>query len=333
MSIRVFPDHIAAHNTYIRLQQATDEFLRACGYTKFEVPTLSSTLIPESYLEVFGTQFRYGDSRTDLFLVPSPELYLKRLIAAGAGSCYSLMHCFRNAEPHTSRHSPEFMMLELYKVNADYFDVAKDVFTLFRKLAETARGSSTFTYRGQTISLDNWEQLTVSEAFSRYASMNDILDEESFMNQAKRKGYVVDGFSYADVWSQIYVQEVEPHLGTNGKLTILYEYPRQLAATAEYDAERNVAYRLEMYLAGVELGNCGNASTQDMDFKELHKRFEAEQAVRTRQQMVHHTPDYEFIEILKAMPKTAGIAVGFERLAMILADVESLQDIHVVSYD
>ena len=326
MSITTSISHLENHKKYVQILRHIDDFLAEKHYTKVELPAMSPALIPESYLSVFATEFRYEQEKQPLYLIPSSELYLKRLLAEGSGSCYTLMKNFRNSEPHTSRHLPEFMMLEMYKVDAAYFDIADDTMALLRYISQKLYGSSAITWQGAHISLADYEKITVAEAFQKYADISEVFIEEDFMKQASAKGYTTEGFSYVDVWSQVYTQDVEPHLGMNGKPTIIYDYPRELAAVVEFDPKKNVANRLEIYINGIELGNCGTEVSDNTDFNELENRLKNEAT------KVDYAPDTEFIDILKKMPKTAGIAIGVDRLAMILLDVESVQDLQVITY-
>lgn len=326
MAIKTSLSHLETHKKYVQVLRFIDDFLASQKYTKFELPSMSPVLIPESYLNIFRTEFQYEQELEKLYLIPSSELYLKRLLAAGSGSCYTLMKNFRNSEPHTSRHLPEFMMLEMYKVDATYFDIADDTMALLRYLADKLYGKDEITWQGNTISLKEYEKITVAEAFEKYAGISDIFNEVEFMKQAAGKGYTVDGFSYTDVWSQIYTQDVEPNMGMNGKPTIIYDYPKELAAVVEYDPEKKVASRLEMYISGIELGNCGTEVSDKTDFNELEDRLTKEAT------KVDYTPDTEFKDVLKKMPHTAGIAIGVDRLAMILLDVESVQDLQLITY-
>jgi elongation factor P--beta-lysine ligase len=326
MAIKTTISHLETHKKYVKILRFIDDFLASQEYSKLELPSMTPALIPESYLNIFRTEFQYEQKREKLYLIPSSELYLKRLLAEGCGSCYTLMKNFRNSEPHTSRHLPEFMMLEMYKVDATYFDIAEDTMALLRYLADKLYASDSITWQGNTISLNEYEKITVAEAFEKYAGITDIFNEQEFLKQAAGKGYVTDGFSYTDVWSQIYTQDVEPHLGMNGMPTVIYDYPKELAAVVEYNPEKKVASRLEIYINGIELGNCGTEVSEKTDFSELEERLTNEAT------KVDYTPDTEFKAILKKLPHTAGIAIGVDRLAMILLDVESVQDLQLITY-
>lgn len=300
------------------------------GYTQVDVPVLSPSLIPESYLEVFETEFYFSNKKEKLYLTPSPELFLKRLIAKGIGNCYAMTKSFRNSEPFSSRHASEFTLLEFYKVKADYMDIAKDTLEMMRSIAQTLYGKNEITYQNKKVSFAKWEKITVTEAFDQYAGISNVLDEERFLHDAKQKGYVVDGFSYVDLWSQIYTQDVEPYLGVNGFPTIIYEYPPQLAATAQLDTKKGVVERLEFYIEGIELGNCGNASTKTTNRKDEEKRMDTEIELRKKMGKISYKADKEFVDVLLHMPACAGIAIGLERLGMVFTNVNTIRDLKLV---
>lgn len=331
MKIQTRPDNLPAHRMYQKILGTIQSTMDDMGYDHIDVPVLSPQLIPESYLEIFKTQFAYMDHSQDLYLTPSPELFLKRLIALGLGSCYALTKTFRNGEPASPKHSPEFTLLEFYKVNAGYIELAEDVLKLFRSIANALHGNDHITYNGTRIQLDSWEKITVSQAFEKYADIQNVLDEEVLMTRAAEKGYNVEGFGYVDIWSQIYAHEIEPYLGKNGRPALIYEYPRALAATAQYDPKRKVAQRLEVYIEGVELGNCGNASTSKTNKSDEEKKLIHEQTMRKNLGLTEHKPDMEFADTLTKMPPTAGIAIGVERLGMIFTDSQSIHDLQVIS--
>jgi elongation factor P--beta-lysine ligase len=322
--------HLSKHRHFIEIKKIISEFLTKQGYTEVDVPVLSPVLIPESYLEIFKTNFIYEKNKQEYYLTPSPEIFLKRLITEGSGNIFTITKSFRNGEPATSRHFPEFTMLELYKVNADYFDLAEDVLKMFQAISLKLYGKTTITYQNRAIDLNRWEYITVSEAFKNYAKINNIFDHKSFFNQAGEKGYVTKGFSYTDVWSQIYTQEIEPHLGINGKPTLIYEYPIELAALAEIDKDKKVAKRFECYIEGVELGNCCN-ETSGKSITTERKRFKYDLQERERKGLLSHEPDNDFLDTVARLPKCAGIAIGLNRLAMIFTNSKKIDELQIIS--
>lgn len=330
MKIETKVENLKNHELFLKFKRLVDDFLQKEGFLKIEVPLLSPVLVPESYLEVFETENKFFDDGQKMYLTPSPELFAKVLMADGLGSCYSIDKSFRNCEPHDVRHSHEFSMLEIYKINADYFELANDVLNMFRYIAKNLLGKEELNFNGKTISLSDYEKITVADAFLKYAEIDNIFDHEEFFKQAADKGYRIDGMSYVDLWSQIYGLAVEPNLGKNGKITMIYEYPRELAATAQYNEEKKVSDRFEIYIEGIELGNAGNASTDKTNISEYKRTFENEMNERKINGKINYPPAYEFIDAIKKMPRCAGIGMGVDRIAMIFANCQNIYDLRLI---
>ncbi len=324
MKINVNLNNIEFHKKYIYSKRLVEEFLKKHSYTQIELPVLSPVLIPESYLEIFKTKFKFLNKESALFLTPSPELFLKRLIVNGIGSCFYLGKSFRNSEIPSRLHSFEFNMLEYYKVGADYLELADELLKLLRFLAEKLG-------KPKNISFDRWEKITVTDAFKRYANFTEkeLYEKKLFLAKARNKGYKTEGFSYEDVWSQIYNMEIEPHLGVNGYPTIIYDYPKEFAALAKLNNDGITAQRFEFYINTIELGDC---YTELDDWKEQKIRFDKEEKRRKETGKIYHPMDSEFIDYLKkGLPKCAGIAVGFDRLVMVLLGVKKIRDLQVIN--
>jgi len=325
MKIKVNFSNLKNHQNFIFIIRLIEEFLQKKGYLKIDLPVLSPTLIPESYLEVFETDFRYFDKREKLYLTPSPELFLKRLLVEGIGSCYYLGKSFRNSDPPSSLHSFEFTMLEFYKVKANYMDIADELLEILRYLNEKVK--SDFALK---INLNKWEKISVIKAFEKYAGIfeKELFDHQLFLQKARKKGYQVEKFSYEDVWSQIYVSEIEPHLGKNGYPTLIYDYPKEFAALAKLNPDGKTAQRFEFYINGIELGDC---YTELADWKEQEERFLKEDKQRKKLGKINHPIDKGFIQALKyGLPDCAGIAIGVERLAMVFLGFDSIDKLKVM---
>ncbi|NTU46291.1 EF-P lysine aminoacylase GenX [Candidatus Roizmanbacteria bacterium] len=330
IQIKQHQDNIKAYKIYLRATAATREYLATNGYLELELPVLSPVLIPESYLEIFETQYRFLDHKEPLYLAPSPELFMKRVLAYQKLNCFSLGKAFRNGETNSSRHAPEFTMLEFYKLGADYLGIADELLHLMQHIAEQLFQSHSIVYQGKEISLKQWEQVSVTEAFERYAGIDsaELFDTKLFVQKAEKKGYTTAGFSYEDIFSQIYAQEIEPHLGKNGYPTLLYDYPKEFAALAKLNPDGKTAQRFEFYIDGIELGDC---YTELTDWQEQQERFLSEQEKRKENGLIAHPTDEGFIAALQhGLPPCAGIAIGFERLAMIFANVSSIHELKLI---
>jgi elongation factor P--beta-lysine ligase len=165
MQIHTKANNLDHYKKYLQVEEATHFYLQSHGYLKIDLPVLSPALVPESYLEIFKTEFQYFEKTVPLFLTPSPELFLKRLLAYGVGDCYFLGKSFRNSEPDSSRHSFEFTMLEFYKVHASYMNIADELLDLLRSIAKKVNGKEEVVYQDKKVSFQKWEKLSVAESF------------------------------------------------------------------------------------------------------------------------------------------------------------------------
>lgn len=339
MKIQTSVNNLKNYKVYLQVEKAVNEFLEKNNYLKVDLPVLSPSLIPESYLEVFETEFKFLDKKEKLYLTPSPELFLKRLLAYGVGDCYYLGKSFRNADPTAPLHSFEFTMLEFYKKGADYMGIAGEVLKMLKYINKKVKISS-FTkvsegkqklnienkieYQGKTISLERWEKITVAAAFEKYVNISEkeLFNHKLFIKKANEKGYQTKNFTYENLWSQIYSQEIEPNLGVNGCPTLIYDYPKEFAALAKLNKDGRTTQRFEFYIEGIELGDC---YTELTDWKEQELRFKKEKKII-------HPIDKGYIEALKyGLQDCSGIAIGFERLALIFANATSIDQLKLIN--
>jgi len=325
MEIKTNVGNLKNYQIYLKVESAVNEYLQKKGYLKVDLPVLSPSLIPESYLEVFETEFRFLDKKEKLYLTPSPELFLKRLIVHGIGDCYFLGKSFRNSDPSASLHSPEFTMLEFYKVGANYMNIADEVLEMLKFISQKLK------IQNHKVSFEKWEKISVAEAFKKFAGIKEqeLFNHKLFVKKAEEKGYRTTGFSYEDLWSQIYVQEIEKHLGENGCPTLIYDYPKEFAALAKLNSDKKTAQRFEFYINGIELGDC---YTELTNWQEQEERFNEAQKERRKNKKIIHKIDSGFIDALKyGLPDCAGIAIGFERLALIFSKAKSIKELKLIN--
>lgn len=285
-------------------------FFKEHGFREVETPQLVAHPGMEPHLEVFET--RVGPARG--FLTTSPEYAMKKLLAAGLERIFQMCKAFRNGEQVSRGHNPEFTILEWYRANADYTSIMADCEGLLRRLA-----GDRLVYQGEAIDLAGpFERLTVREAFRRHAGV----ELEHVEAAARARGYTADGATWEQLYHQLFLNEVEPKLG-RPRPTILYEYPAEMAALARVVDGR--AERFELYVAGIELGNAFSELT---DAAEQRRRLEAEREERRLAGRVLYDIDEDFLSALAAgIPPSAGIAVGVDRLVMLLADRTSIRDV------
>ena len=279
-------------------------FFKDQGFHEVSTPILVPVPSTEPNLEVFKTQLRTSKRlKRDAYLILSPEFSIKKLLAGGIGNCFEITKCFRNEEEVSPLHNPEFTMLEWYRVGADYLDIMGDFEQLFVKII----GKDKLTYQGQTYDLSfPWPRIGFKEAFQKYAG-KDILkvSDEDFY--------------------KIFFNEVEPELRKLGKPFFVYDYPISQASLARSKKEDpRFAERFEVFLAGIELGNCFSELIDDGEQK---KRFEKEKKEREKAGKTKYPIDEDLLKALSfGLPKVAGIAVGVDRLIMLAADVSSVSE-------
>lgn len=334
MKIKTTAENLSTYKLALKIEEATCQFLKEKGYLKLDLPVLSPALIPESYLEAFETQFSFFNKFHKLYLTPSPELFIKRLLTEGVGNCYYLGKAFRNSEPSSSLHLSEFTILEFYKTKANYQDIKKEIEKLIFYISQAVFQKETIVYKNYQLNLKNsWEEISVAKAFLKFANIKteELFDQKRFFKKAQKKGYTTENSSYIDLFSQIYTQEIEPNLGVNGCPTVIYDYPKELAALAELNPDGRTAQRFEFYMAGVELGDC---YTELTDWQEQKKRFEKEMLERKKTKKSSYPADWEFIKALKkGLPQCSGIAIGFDRLSMIFANCDNIKNLRLINIE
>lgn len=291
---------IPLHGLQLRavLIQALRTFFIDRDYLEVETPIRIPAPVPEAHIVPITSE--------GWFLQTSPELCMKRLLAAGIPKIFQLCKCFRKGE-RGDRHLPEFTMLEWYAAGSDYRDLMADCEALLRHLAVAMGMGGALEWQGRRIDLaPEWERITVAEAFQRYAPCT--------VEEALAK----------DQFDEMLVEYVEPHLGI-ATPTFLCDYPAVLGALARLSpADPTVAERFELYVAGLELTN---GFSELIDPVEQRARFLAEQAAIRLQGRDPGPMSEPFLDGLSTMPPAAGIALGVDRLVMLFAGAERIDQV------
>jgi lysyl-tRNA synthetase class 2 len=313
-----------------RLTAATRSFFAGRGFLEVETPALQISPGLEPHLMAFATELVAADQQSaqPLYLHTSPEFAMKKLLAAGLPRIFQLAHVFRNGE-RASTHHPEFTMLEWYRTG-DYDGVIADTTELMRMLAGEA-GNARVAWRDIACDLDaEPELLTIQDAFARHAGGIDLLatvgDMGALITEAGRIGVRVgEGDRWDDLVLRILAERIEPYLGA-GRPTFLVEYPVEMAALARVKpGDARVAERVELYISGVEIANGFGELT---DAEEQRRRFTADMDLKERLYGTRYPIDEEFLAALAhGIPDSAGMALGFDRLIMLLAGADHIEDV------
>ena len=280
------------------LLQALRTFFIDRDYLEVEPPIRIPAPAPEAHIVPLTSE--------GWFLQTSPELCMKRLLAAGIPKIFQLCKCFRQGE-RGDRHLSEFTLLEWYGAGSDYRDPMTDCEALLRYLAAAMGKEGVLEWQGRRIDLGPaWERIPVAEAFQCYApcTVEEALAQDRF--------------------DEMLVEYVEPHLGMTTP-TFLCDYPAALGALARLSpTDPTVAERFELYVAGLELAN---GFSELVDPVEQRDRFVAEQeSIRGQGRDPGPMPE-PFLEALEAIPPAAGIALGVDRLVMLFAGAERIDQV------
>jgi lysyl-tRNA synthetase class 2 len=311
---------------------AARNFFAARGFTEVESAALQVSPGNEAHLHAFATDLRAPDgTRSRIYLHTSPELACKKLLTAGERKIFDFARVFRNRE-RGALHHPEFTLLEWYRAEEPYEAVMDDCAALVAAAAH-AVDARRLTFRDRIATpFAEPERMTVAQAFARFANI-DLLatvsaedtDRDALAAASAKVGIrVASDDTWADVFSRVLVERIEPHLGI-GRPTILYEYPVAEAALARRTAhDPCVAERFELYACGVELANGFGELT---DAAEQRRRFEAEMADKERLHGERYPIDEDFLAALAAMPSASGVALGFDRLVMLLTGAQRIEQV------
>lgn len=327
--LRKFPQNISFFQKRERVIDTLRVFFKSQGFLEVDTPLLVSHPGMEPNLEVFETKLLdINKNETQAFLLTSPEYALKKLIVSGVPKLFTICKSFRNGEGVSTKHNPEFTILEWYRSPADYFDIMADCQELLIALCKEFYGGTTLVYQGKTYDLSVCERITVSQAFKKYSGidLNTLLDTKLLLEAGRKRGYTVDAHTTWELmFNQILLNEIEPHLGKE-RPTILYNYPASQASLAKLDqSDPRFAQRFEIFLAGIELGN---AFSELSDPDEQLARFLSEREERANLGKKVYDIDSDYIDALRTgLPKTGGIAVGVDRLCMLFANAPSIQDV------
>jgi elongation factor P--(R)-beta-lysine ligase len=315
-----------------RITAATRAFFAARGFVEVEGAALQVSPGNEAHLHAFATELQAPDGTSSrLYLHTSPEFACKKLLAAGERRIFDFARVFRNRE-RGPLHHPAFTLLEWYRAHAPYEALMADCAALLVATAHAA-GARRLSFRDRIATpFAEPERMTVADAFTRFAKVDllatvaaDETDRDALAAAAGAAGIrVAADDTWADIFSRVLVERIEPNLGI-GRATILYEYPAAEAALARRSAgDPRVAERFELYACGVELANAFGELT---DAAEQRRRFEAEMAERARVYGERYPLDEDFLAALAAMPPASGIALGFDRLVILLTGARHIEQV------
>jgi lysyl-tRNA synthetase class 2 len=306
--------------------------LGAAGYEEVETPCLVPAPGMEPHIDHFLAPFQPATGAPrPLWLHSSPEYAMKRLLADGWERIFQLVRVFRNGEI-SATHNPEFTMLELYRAGTDYRGIMADLEGLVERCARALLpGGGTIVERdGRKLELAApFERLTVADAFVLHAGIDlEACDGDAarFASAARAAGHDAGpgGEPFDDVFFRVFLHAVEPKLGLSQPV-YLVDWPASMAALSKLKRDDlRWAERFELYAGGLELAN---GFSELNDAAEQRRRLVEERALRVRLGRPAYPLDERFLEAVGRMPSAGGVAVGFDRLLMLLVGARSIDDV------
>jgi len=279
-------------------------FFKERDFLEVETPVRAPAVAPEEFIVPFKSEGWY--------LSTSPELHMKRLLAAGYDRIYQFSRCFRQGE-RGRWHNPEFILLEWYRAGADYNDIITDIEEMLIAVVTGLGLKNALEYQGQLIDIRRpWPRLTVREAFLGSAGWDPVAAYDSPRFDTDFVDKVLPGFA-------------------PDRPTVLTDYPAAAASLARLKpGDTSVSERAEVFIGGLELANAYSELT---DAKEQEARFlKAIETIRQERRQRMDLPR-KFLEVLPHLPECGGVALGVDRLVMLLCNTSSIDDVMAFTVD
>jgi len=317
------------------------EFFWERNFLEVETPHIVKLPGQEPYLSPVELTV-HDDKRVPhkAFLHTSPEYTMKKMLAAGFGNMFFLGKTFRDYESFGGTHNPEFTMLEWYRVDASMFDLMEDVEQLFNVLQEKIekienRNLKLFQKKRDTLEkinfyfpISNFKRVSMKEIWMDTINVNldEHLTRQTMYKLCRERGYnPAENESYEDLFYRIFLNEIEPTFNIPHSAFIIYNYPAPMAALAKLsESDPGYAERFEVYVNGMELANAFSELT---DADEQRARLEEERELKKTLGKTVYNIDEDFLEAVGNMPKSAGIALGVDRLVQILLGEDNIDNV------
>lgn len=321
-----------------KIVDAIRAYFKNNAFHEVETPLMLGVPGTEPYFNLFETKLQLIDGQEKpAYLATSPEYAMKKLLAADFGNIFQICKTFRNQESLGGTHNPEFTILEFYHVDANYFDVMNDFSKMLSFICQSLKvDEKNLIYQGRTFNLsDPYPKFSVAELFKKYLNLNEdeLFDLSAICRKALELGYDLSGIkplskdlAWEEIYNQLFLNEIEPKLAEFNQPVVVYDYPAvQTTLAKKTKKDLRFAERFEVYLAGMELGNAFGELT---DVVLQKKGLEADLNLRRELGKKEQDIDQDFLDALESgLPECSGMAVGIDRLVMLFANVENIDEI------
>jgi lysyl-tRNA synthetase class 2 len=324
-------DRREAARARARLQAEVRAFLAGRGYEEVETPCLVPAPGMEPHLDAFHAPFvpEGGGAARPLWLHTSPEYAMKRLLAEGFPRIFQLARVFRNGEV-SATHNPEFTMLEFYRAGADAEGIMQDLEALLDRCARALCGGTRVAAAAGPLELGApYGRVPLAELFARHVGVDlaacggDAAALRAALAARGLEGQPGDGFD--DLFFRAFLERIEPALAAAGRPVYAVDWPASMAALARLKpSDPRFAERFELYAGGLELANGFSELT---DAAEQRRRLVEERALRAALGRPLYPLDEAFLDAVGRMPSAGGVAVGLDRVLMLLTGARAIEDV------
>ena len=322
---------VKSHCQRMQVIKFIREYFDRRGFQELWCPLLSESVPAEPTIYPFATTWdRQNDKRLaskTLYLPISPERAMKKYLSLGFEECYSIGSCLRNMEGTSSTHHPEFLMLEWYRVGSDYQQIIDDTVDLIQRVNKQVNNRDVLVYQGKEFDIQHWQRRSVEDIWQEkwQTSLGDLQTLEAMRRFTRERGYSDDG-TWEEMFNQIFLNDIEPEF--DEQPFVLLDFPAVLSPLCRPRADKPwLAERFEVYIDGIELGN-GNSEQLDADA--IERIFRKELHTRQRHGVATQPLDTQMLDTIRQMAAAgkqyAGMGLGVDRLAMMIADVASISD-------
>jgi lysyl-tRNA synthetase class 2 len=303
------------------LLKSIRSFFEQRGVLEVETPILSHAAGTDPNLESIPATYRADPQQQEqtLFLQTSPEFAMKRLLASGSGAIFQICKSFRNSEQGV-RHNPEFTLLEWYQPGFDEYQLMDEVMALVQFLAQVLNPKALY-------SQEKWQRLSYQSLFEQHLGINPhTVSEEDLAKRALAAFDIELEEASKDTWLDLLFSHlIEPHLT---EPVFIYDYPATQAALAKIDKNSDgieIGRRFELVISGMEIANGYYELT---DEAEQRRRFLCDQEVRRKQRLMSNPLDENLLAAIQSgLPSCSGVAMGLDRLLMLICDASSIDEV------
>lgn len=308
--------------------KAIREFFWSQDFVETTTPVAVSQMIQEKYLQPLPVMFHNPNGKSfPFFLVTSPEVGMKKLLAAGLPKIFQVCPVFRDYEDFGYTHNTEFLMLEWYRSPGNLQAIMDDTENLVKSVAKNIGVQKINVLDKEVDLMADWERISMKDLWKKYLDINldDYLTGEKMAELANVLGFKVDASEpYEDLFYKIFLNKIEPFLGSE-KPVMIYDYPLAMAALCQPNPDDpRYVERVECYIAGLELSN---AYGELVDMLEQEKRMQENYDFRMKNNLVISPIDHDFNRAVGEIKSAGGIALGVDRLVMLLTESDNINEV------